>query len=51
VQVAGALTGSVTTTNRSIAAPMPRGSYTITVVATNACGGSAGTAAPAVTVP
>ena len=44
LNVSGAFSGSFLTSSRSLTAPAPAGSYTVSVSAANACGVSAPTA-------
>lgn len=48
--VGGAFTGTFTTTTRTMAATAPPGTYTLSVVATNACGQSPPTASQTITI-
>ena len=49
--VGGAFTGTFTTTMRTMTATAPPGTYTLSLVATNACGQSPPTASQTITVP
>jgi hypothetical protein len=51
LNVSGAFVGSIPTGGRSLFGAVGNGSYTLSVVAMNACGASAGTAPVTVTVP
>jgi Tol biopolymer transport system component len=51
VNVTGSFTGSFSTTTRALSGTVGPGSYSLSVVATNACGDSAATLAPTITVP
>ena len=51
LNVAGAFTGSIPLTGRSVSAAAPPGTYYLSVSATNACGQSRATLTKAVTVP
>ncbi|MFN7977449.1 MAG: fibronectin type III domain-containing protein [Vicinamibacterales bacterium] len=51
VQVSGAVTATIPAAGRVLSVPAPAGSYTIAVVAMNACGASAPSASQTVTVP
>ena len=51
LNVTGAFVGAVPTALRALSAPVPAGTYTFSVVATNACGSSAPTAVRTVTMP
>lgn len=51
LNVSGAFTGSLPLTVRALSAPVPPGSYTLSVAATNPCGSSAPTTSTTVTVP
>ncbi len=51
LNVTGAFVGAVPIGARAISAPVPAGTYNLSVVATNACGNSASTAVRTVTIP
>jgi hypothetical protein len=51
VNVTGAVNVSIPTSLRGISRAVPPGTYSMTIVATNACGTSAPTAAQSLTVP
>ena len=51
VSVSGAVSGSFPTQSRTLAVPVPPGSYTVSVASTGPCGTSAPTAAQTAIVP